>query len=134
VYYSLLERKLNKLKHKTHELLYPSKEVGLEYKRTGNEVHIFVCHHQNAGQNHNMNIANNSFENAENVKCFGTIIAYKNYILREIKIRLNLGSACYHSVQNILSPHILSKSLQIKICGTIILPVYCLGVNIGLSP
>ena len=44
-------------------------------------------------------------------------------IAEEIKSRLRSGSACYHSVQNCLSSRLLSKSLEIKICRTIILPV-----------
>jgi hypothetical protein len=41
----------------------------------------------------------------------------------EIKSRLKLGNACYHSVQSILSSSLLSKNLKIKIHRTIILPV-----------
>jgi hypothetical protein len=44
-------------------------------------------------------------------------------IQEEIKRRLNSGNVCYHSVQNILSSRLLSKSLKIRICKTIILPV-----------
>ena len=47
----------------------------------------------------------------------------QNSILEEIKRRLRSGNACYHSVQNILSPRLLSKNLKIKIYRTIILPV-----------
>ena len=38
-----------------------------------------------------------------------------------------LGSACYHSVQNLLSSRLLSKNLKIKIYRTIILPVILYG-------
>jgi hypothetical protein len=41
----------------------------------------------------------------------------------EIKSRMNSGNACYHSIQNILSSHLISKKLQFKIYKTIILPV-----------
>ena len=37
------------------------------------------------------------------------------------------GSACYHSVQNVLSSRLLSKNLKIKIYRTIILPVVLYG-------
>ena len=37
------------------------------------------------------------------------------------------GNACYHSVQNILSSSLLSKSLKITIYRTIILPVVLYG-------
>ena len=33
------------------------------------------------------------------------------------------GNACYHSVQNLLSSTLLSKNININICGNIILPV-----------
>jgi hypothetical protein len=37
------------------------------------------------------------------------------------------GNACYHSVQNLLSSHLLSKNLKIRIYKTIILPVVLYG-------
>jgi len=45
----------------------------------------------------------------------------------EIKSRLRLGNACYHSVQNLLSSRLLSKNFKIKIYRTIILPVVLYG-------
>jgi hypothetical protein len=51
----------------------------------------------------------------------------KKSIKEEIKSRLKLGNACYHSVQNLLSCSLLSKKLKIKIYRTIILPVVLYG-------
>jgi hypothetical protein len=49
-------------------------------------------------------------------------------ILREINRRLNSGYACYHSVQNLLSFHLLSKNIIIiKMCRSIILPMVLYG-------
>jgi hypothetical protein len=48
-------------------------------------------------------------------------------IQEEIKRRLNSGIACYHSVQSLLFSRLLSKSLQIRIYKTIILPVLLYG-------
>jgi hypothetical protein len=45
----------------------------------------------------------------------------------EIKGRLKLGNACYHSVKNLLSSSLLSKNLKIKIYRNIILPVVLYG-------
>jgi len=45
----------------------------------------------------------------------------------EIKSRLMSGTACYHSVQNLLSFSLLSKNLKIKIHRTIILPFVLYG-------
>jgi hypothetical protein len=44
-----------------------------------------------------------------------------------IKSRLNSGNACYHSVQSLLSSHLLSRNLRVKIYKTIILPVVLYG-------
>jgi hypothetical protein len=44
-------------------------------------------------------------------------------INEEIKSRLNSGNACYHSVQNILSSRLLSKTVNIQIYKSIILRV-----------
>ena len=51
--------------------------------------------------------------------------------MEEIKSRLRSGSACYHSVRNLLSSRLLSKNLKIKIYRTIIFPVVCMGVKLG---
>jgi hypothetical protein len=48
-------------------------------------------------------------------------------IEEEIKRRFNLGNACYHSVQNLLSSHLLFKNIQISIYKTIIDPVVLYG-------
>jgi hypothetical protein len=45
----------------------------------------------------------------------------------EIKSRLNLGNACYYSVQNLLSSHLLSRNVKVKIYKTVILPVVLYG-------
>jgi hypothetical protein len=47
----------------------------------------------------------------------------QNDIHDEIKSRLNSGNACYFSVQNLLSSHLISKNLKIKIYETVILPL-----------
>jgi hypothetical protein len=48
-------------------------------------------------------------------------------IQEEIKRRLNSGNACYHLVQNLLSSHLLSKNVKVRIYKTIILPVVLHG-------
>ena len=49
-----------------------------------------------------------------------------NDIREEIKRRINMGNACYYSVEKILY-HLLSKKLKVKRYKTIILPVVLYG-------
>ena len=63
----------------------------------------------------------------EEFKYLGTTLTDQNSIQEEIKSKLKLGNACYHSVQNLLSSMLLSKNLKIKIYRTIILPVVLYG-------
>ena len=51
----------------------------------------------------------------------------ENSIQEEIKSKLKLGNACFHSVQNILSSRLISKNVETKIYRTVILPVVLYG-------
>jgi hypothetical protein len=86
-----------------------------------------MSRHPNSGQNQNIRIAKESFENVAKFKYLGTTLTNQNYIHVEIKSRLNSGNACYHSAQNLLSSRLISKKLQIKIYKTVILPVVLYG-------
>ena len=82
---------------------------------------------RNAGRGHSVKIDNTSIERLEEFKYLGTTITDQNSIQEEIKCRLKLGNACYHSVQNLSSSRLLPKNLKIKIYRTIILPVVLYG-------
>jgi hypothetical protein len=45
----------------------------------------------------------------------------------EIKSRLNLGNACYHFVQSLLSSRLLSRNVEVKVYKTVILPLVLYG-------
>jgi hypothetical protein len=60
-------------------------------------------------------------------KYWGTMLTNQNAIHDEIKRRLNSGNAYYHSVQNLLSSHLISKNLKIKIYKIVILLVVLYG-------
>jgi hypothetical protein len=88
---------------------------------------MLLSHRQNAEQNHSINIANRCFENVAQLKYLHTTVTNQNMIQKEIKRRLNSGNGCYLSVQNLLSSHLLSKNVKIKIYKLINLHVVLYG-------
>jgi hypothetical protein len=61
------------------------------------------------------------------LKYLGTTVTNQHLFQEEIERRLNCGNASYHSVQNLLSSHLLSKNVKIRIYKTIILTVVLYG-------
>jgi hypothetical protein len=89
---------------------------------------------QNAGQNINLKRDNELFETVKQFKYLAMILTNQTSIYEEIKSRLKSGNAFYHSVQNLLSSSLISKSVKIKIYRTIMLPVvFCVVVKLGHS-
>jgi hypothetical protein len=76
-------------------------EVGLEVNAEKN-TYMLLSHHQNAGQNHNIKIANKAFENVTQFKYLGMTVTNQNLTREEITRRLNSDNACYYSVKNLL--------------------------------
>jgi hypothetical protein len=107
---TLLGDNIGTLKRNTDPWIDASKEVGLKVK-VEKTKYMFMFRYQNADQNRDIKIANTSHENVSQFKYLG----------------MNSGDACYHSVQNLLSSHLLSKSLKFRIHKTIILPVVLYG-------
>jgi hypothetical protein len=59
---SLLEDNIHTIKKNTESLIDSSKEVGPEVN-TEKTKYMFLSRHQNAGQNHDIKIANRCFKN-----------------------------------------------------------------------
>jgi hypothetical protein len=54
-------------------------------------------------------------------------VVNKNVIHEEIRSRLNLSNVFYHSIQNLLFSHVLSKSVTVGIYKNTVLPVVLCG-------
>jgi ribosomal protein S2 len=74
-------------------LIDATKEVGLELD-TEKTKYMLLSRHQNAGQNHDIKIANRCFENVAKFRYLGTTITNQNLIQDKIKRRLNSDNAC----------------------------------------
>jgi hypothetical protein len=92
---NLLGDNIDTIKKITETLIDASKEVGLEIN-VEKTKYMLVSRKQNVGQNRDMKIANRLFENVSKFKCLGTTVKHQNLIQKEIKRRLNYGSACYY--------------------------------------
>ncbi|KAJ4445427.1 hypothetical protein ANN_07232 [Periplaneta americana] len=68
-----------------------------------------------------------SFEEVEKFKYLGATVTNINDTREEIKRRINMGNACYYSVEKLLSSSLLSKNLKVRIYKTVILPVVLYG-------
>jgi hypothetical protein len=85
---------------KASDILY--RDISFERK-----TKYMMSRHPNPGQNQNMRRANESFGNVEKFKYLGTTLTNQNDIHDEIKSRLNSGSACSYSAQNLLSSRLI---------------------------
>jgi hypothetical protein len=75
---------------------------------------------QNAERSHNLKTDNSSIERVEEFKSLRTTLTDQNLTQKEIKSRLKVGNACYHSVQNLFFQFATQK---LRIYRTIILLV-----------
>jgi hypothetical protein len=115
---NLLWYNITTINKNTETLIDASKEVGLEIN-VEKSKYMLLPHHQNASQNRDIKIANRSFENVLQFKYLGMTITNQN-LIQEIKRRLSYGNACYYTVQNLLSSHLLLKYVKIRIYKPII--------------
>ncbi|KAJ4447560.1 hypothetical protein ANN_09567 [Periplaneta americana] len=81
----------------------------------------------NIVRNRNIKIGDLSFEEVEKFKYLGATVTNINDTREEIKRKINMGNACYYSVEKLLSSSLLSKNLKVRIYKTVILPVLLYG-------
>ncbi len=96
------------VKENAEALVVATKEIGLEVNADKTK-YMVMSREQTTGINHTMKVDNSSIERVEEFKYLGTTLTNQNSIQKEIKSRLKLRNACYHSVQNLLSSSLLSK-------------------------
>jgi hypothetical protein len=114
------------VKENAEALIVATKKTGLEVNADKTK-YMVMSRDRNAGRGHTVKIDNSSIERVEEFKYLGTTLTDQNSIQEEIKSRLKLGNACYHSVQNLLSSRLLSKILKIKIYRSKIFPAVLYG-------
>jgi hypothetical protein len=88
---------------------------------------MIMSHNQKAGQTNYIKTGNKSSEMVEEFRYLETTLTNQNSIHEEIKNRLELGTACYQSEQNLLYSSLLPNKIQMKIYRTIILPFVLYG-------
>ncbi|KAJ4428355.1 hypothetical protein ANN_24374 [Periplaneta americana] len=113
------------IRENTGILLEASKEIGLEVNPEKTK-YMIMSRDQNIVRNGNIKIVNLSFEEVEKFK-YGATVTNINDTREEIKHIINMGNACYYSVQKLLSSSLLSKNLKVRIYKTVILPVVLYG-------
>jgi hypothetical protein len=85
---NLLGDDIDAIKKNTQTLIDAGKEVGLEVN-TEKTKYMLPSRHQDAGQNHDIKIANRCFENVAQFRYLGMTISNQNLIPEAIKKRLN---------------------------------------------
>jgi len=128
---NILAGSIHTLRENAEALVAATREIGLEVSADKTK-YMVMSRDQNAGRIQSARIDNSTFERVEEFKYLGTTLTNQNSIAEEIKSRFRSGSACYHSVQKLLSSRLLSKNLEIKIYRTIILPVVLYGCGAWL--
>ncbi|KAJ4434507.1 hypothetical protein ANN_23069 [Periplaneta americana] len=106
-------------------LLEASKGMGLEVNPEKTKYTI-MSRDQNIVRNGTIKVGELYFEEVEKFKYLGATVTNINDTREEIKRRINIGNACYYSVEKFLSSSLLSKNLKVRIYGTVILPVVLL--------
>ena len=100
---NILGGSIHTVKENPEALVVATKEIGLEVNADKTK-YMVMSREQTAGLSHTKNVDNNSIERVEEFKYLGTTVTKQNSIQKEIKSRLKLRNACYHSVHKLFLP------------------------------
>ncbi|KAJ4443586.1 hypothetical protein ANN_05260 [Periplaneta americana] len=114
------------IRENTNILLEANKAIGLEVNPEKTKYKI-MSRDQNIVRNGNIKTGDLSFEVVEKFRYLEATVTNINDTQEEIKRRINMGNACYYSVEKLLSSSLLSKNLKVTIYKTVILPVVLYG-------
>ena len=111
---NILGGSVHTVEENTGAWVVASNEIGRDVSADKTKCMV-MSRNQNARLSHDIKTDNSFVESVEQFKYLGKSVTDQNYIQEEFKSRLKTGSACYHSVQNLLSSSLLSKNIKIKI-------------------
>ncbi|KAJ4442174.1 hypothetical protein ANN_12040 [Periplaneta americana] len=123
---NMLGRNTQTIRENTEILLEASKAIGLEVNPEKTK-YMIMSRDQNIVRNGNIKIGDLPFEEVEKFKYLGATVTNINDTREEIKHRINMGNACYYSVEKLLSSSLLSKNLKVRIYKTVILLILLYG-------
>jgi hypothetical protein len=90
-----LSDSINTEKENAKSFLIASRDAGVEINAEKTK-HMIKCRYQNSGQNQNIRIANESFENVATFRYSRTTLINQSDIHGKMKNKLNAGNACHH--------------------------------------
>ncbi|KAJ4452238.1 hypothetical protein ANN_03756 [Periplaneta americana] len=123
---NMLGENTQTIRENTEILLEANKAIGLEVNPEKTK-YMIMSRDQNIVRNGNIKIGDLPFEEVEKFKYLGATVTNINDTREEIKRIINMGNACYYSVEKLLSSSLLSKNLKVRINKTVILPVVLYG-------